>query len=308
MAAVTTDSKAVSSVKSESRIGAETNHDAASGAKCFAGNAFSDVRRNYPRHVGQTIVLGVCAVFFLLPLLASLWFGIHLPGTFITFDPLMEIVHMPGVGESIALSIGLALMTCLFSLVLMLPTLLILHLKAPQMLPVAEGFSVLPYVVPAIALVSAVGPLYRIILPQALNSPLGLVPLYMVVIMPFVYRSLDAGIRVVDVRTLWDASSSLGAGAVTTLVRAILPNLRSAIMSASLLGCAIVLGEFAIAQLLLKTTFPVILSQIGTSHPHSAAALAFITIMVTWILLGLLSMVGGTDKHRTAQYGSKENE
>lgn len=66
MAAVTTDSKAVSSVKSESRIGAETNHDAASGAKCFAGNAFSDVRRNYPRHVGQTIVLGVCAVFFLL--------------------------------------------------------------------------------------------------------------------------------------------------------------------------------------------------------------------------------------------------
>lgn len=40
MAAVTTDSKAVSSVKSESRIGAETNHDAASGAKCFAGNAF----------------------------------------------------------------------------------------------------------------------------------------------------------------------------------------------------------------------------------------------------------------------------
>lgn len=112
---------------------------------------------------------------------------------------------MPGIGESIALSIGLALMTCLFSLVLMLPTLLILHLKAPQMLPVAEGFSVLPYVVPAIALVSAVGPLYRIILPQALNSPLGLVPLYMVVIMPFVYRSLDAGIRVVDVRTLWDA-------------------------------------------------------------------------------------------------------
>lgn len=64
MAAVTTDSKAVSSVKSESRIGAETNHDSASGAKCFAGNAFSDVRRNHPRYVGQTIVLSVCAVFF----------------------------------------------------------------------------------------------------------------------------------------------------------------------------------------------------------------------------------------------------
>ena len=63
MAAVTNDPKAVSSVKSESRIGAETNHGVASGARCFAGNPYSDVRRNHPKHVGQTIVLSVCAVF-----------------------------------------------------------------------------------------------------------------------------------------------------------------------------------------------------------------------------------------------------
>ena len=306
MAAVTIGPKAVTSAESGSQLGGDVRRAAASGAECLAGGLRSGSRR-HSRCIGQTVVLGVCAVFFMLPLLASLWFGIHLPGTFITFEPLAEIVSIPGIGESIALSIGLALLTCVLSLALMLPTLLVLHLRAPQALPVAEGFSVLPYVVPAIALVSAVGPLYRIVMPAALNSPLGLVPLYMVVTMPFVYRSLDAGIRAIDVRTLWDASSSLGAGAATTLIRVILPNLRSAIMSASLLGCAIVLGEFAIAQLLLKTTFPVILSQIGTAHPHAAAALAFITIMVTWLLLGLLAVVGGTGKRKIAQHDSKDN-
>ena len=306
MAAVTIGPKAVTSVESGSQLGGDVRRAAASGAECLAGGLRSGSRRQ-SRYIGQTVVLGVCAVFFMLPLLASLWFGIHLPGTFITFEPLAEIVSIPDIGESIALSIGLALLTCVLSLALMLPILLVLHLRAPQALPVAEGFSVLPYVVPAIALVSAVGPLYRIVMPAALNSPLGLVPLYMVVTMPFVYRSLDAGIRAIDVRTLWDASSSLGAGAATTLIRVILPNLRSAIMSASLLGCAIVLGEFAIAQLLLKTTFPVILSQIGTAHPHAAAALAFITIMVTWLLLGLLAVVGGTGKRKIAQHDSKDN-
>ena len=306
MAAVTIGPKAVTSVESGSQLGGDVRRAAASGAECLAGGLRSG-RRRQSRCIGQTVVLGVCAVFFMLPLLASLWFGIHLPGTFITFEPLAEIVSIPDIGESIALSIGLALLTCVLSLALMLPTLLVLHLRAPQALPVAEGFSVLPYVVPAIALVSAVGPLYRIVMPAALNSPLGLVPLYMVVTMPFVYRSLDAGIRAIDVRTLWDVSSSLGAGAATTLIRVILPNLRSAIMSASLLGCAIVLGEFAIAQLLLKTTFPVILSQIGTAHPHAAAALAFITIMVTWLLLGLLAVVGGTGKRKIAQHDSKDN-
>ena len=60
MAAVTTDSKAVSSVKSESRIGAETNHDAASGANSIrrlrgvfpvAASRFALVRNPFARHL-----------------------------------------------------------------------------------------------------------------------------------------------------------------------------------------------------------------------------------------------------------------
>ena len=51
--------------------------------------------------------------------------------------------------------------------------------------------------------------------------------------------------------------SSLGAGWLTTLWRVILPNLRTAMLSAIVLTVALVLGEFTMASLDLYQTFPV---------------------------------------------------
>ena len=51
-------------------------------------------------------------------------------------------------------------------------------------------------------------------------------PFYVVMALPFTYRAIDAGIKAIDVRTLVDASRSLGAGGATTFRRALLPNLR----------------------------------------------------------------------------------
>ena len=53
------------------------------------------------------------------------------------------------------------------------------------------------------------------------------------------------------------AASSPGAGWITTLWRVILPNLRTAMLSATVLTVALVLGEFTIASLDLYQTFPV---------------------------------------------------
>ena len=44
--------------------------------------------------------------------------------------------------------------------------------------------------------------------------------------MPFAYRAIDAGLRALDLKTIIEASNSLGAGWITTLWRVVLPNLR----------------------------------------------------------------------------------
>jgi putative spermidine/putrescine transport system permease protein len=46
---------------------------------------------------------------------------------------------------------------------------------------------------------------------------------YMVLAMPYMYRSIDAGLRAVDLRTLVEAAQSLGAGWLTIFVQVIFP-------------------------------------------------------------------------------------
>ncbi len=120
------------------------------------------------------------------------------------------------------------------------------------------------------------------------STPYLLALVYVILAMPFAYRSLDAGLRALDLRTLVDAASSLGAGWPTTLWRVILPNLRTALLSATVLTVALVLGEFTMASLDLYQTFPVwIVAFDQTSGPVSVAA-SLLALFVTWVFLLLI--------------------
>jgi putative spermidine/putrescine transport system permease protein len=53
------------------------------------------------------------------------------------------------------------------------------------------------------------------------------------------FRSVDNGLRAIDVRALTEAAQSLGAGWGTILSQVIFPNLRVALLSGALLTFAI---------------------------------------------------------------------
>jgi len=106
----------------------------------------------------------------------------------------------------------------------MVPTTIYVHLRLPRIRRLLESITILPIVIPPVVLI--VGVLE--VAPGYLKSTpylLGLV--YVILAMPFAYRSLDAGLRALELRTLVDAASSLGAGWLSTLLRVILPNLRT---------------------------------------------------------------------------------
>ena len=69
-------------------------------------------------------------------------------------------------------------------------------------------------------------------------------------VLPYAYRAIDAGLSAIDVKTLAEAARSLGSNWFTVIVRVVLPNIRSAVLSAAFLTVALVLGEFTIASLL----------------------------------------------------------
>ena len=188
------------------------------------------------------------------------------------------------------LSVKLAVITTVLTIALMVPTTVYVHLRLPRLRRVMEGVTILPIVIPPVVLI--VGVLE--VAPGFLKStPYLLGLMYVMLAMPFAYRAFDAGLRALDLKTLVEAAQSLGAGWRSTLWRVVLPNLRTAMLSATVLTVALVLGEFTMASLDLYQTFPVwIVAFDQTSGPVSVAA-SLLALFVTWVFLLAITMIGG---------------
>lgn len=251
--------------------------------------------------LGPTLVLIAAAVFFVAPILSTARAAMQkVPMPLLTWGNVFDKWTLEGLTQvfdetlfwpTLRLTLKLTVSTVLLTLLLLVPTALFVHLRLPKARALVEFLTVLPYVVPPIALVAGVAAFFRPNARWFLNSDLALVPFYVILALPFTYRSIDAGIKAIDVRTLVDASRSLGAGWGTTLRRVLLPNLSSALISSSFLTATVVLGEYTIASTLAKQTFPTFSFEYFGRSPQGGVALALLTLLATTGLLGLLTLL-----------------
>ncbi|MEU2391175.1 ABC transporter permease subunit [Streptomyces sp. NPDC007369] len=256
--------------------------------------------------VWRGAVLVLAGAYFLLPLLASFVFTVHVPGQGVDFEAYTRLLSADGFTESLLLSLGLAAATIALSLLLAVPALIAVRLGSPKLRPVVEVVCTLPLVVPPIALVTGITtvlrwgpehlsrtPLYQtFIAVQNPSFPFVLVLAYTVLALPFVHRSLDAGLRAVDVPTLVEAARSCGASWPYVVLRVLLPNLRTSLAGAGFLTLALVLGEFTIASLLGFRPFAVWIVSISGSQARMSVAVSILSLLVTWLLLLALSRAG----------------
>jgi len=201
----------------------------------------------------------------------------------------------------------LAVATIIASVILIVPTAYWIRLRVPEARRTVEFITLLPFVIPAIILVFGMIRVYSspfkipftdIVLVEALTTfeigtDILMVAGYMVLALPYMYRSVDTGMRTVDVRTLTEAAQSLGANWLTIMWRVILPNLRSALLSGALLTFAIVLGEVVLASFLGVDTFGPYLFLLGQHRAYEPAALSFIAFLLTWGAMGIIQLVTG---------------
>ncbi|MFJ6939872.1 ABC transporter permease [Streptomyces sp. NPDC101132] len=255
----------------------------------------------------RALVLTAAALYFLIPLAASVVFTVDVPGRGLDLDAYARILGTEGFLPSLLLSLGLAAATIAVVLLLMVPATVALRLTGSRLRPVVEVICSLPLVVPPIAFVAGIGtvlkwgpehlsrtPLFQtFVAVQNPDFPLVLVLAYAVMALPFVYRALDAGLRAVDVRTLVEAARSCGASLPHALLRAVLPNLRGALLNAAFLTLALVLGEFTTAQLLGFRPFAVWIVNTSGSDAQMSVAVSVMSLLVTWLLLLGLAGLGG---------------
>jgi putative spermidine/putrescine transport system permease protein len=178
-------------------------------------------------------------------------------------------------------------------LVLVVPTMIWVRLRAQWFSRVMEFICLLPLTIPAIVLVVGLAPIYNRI--ERYNvSALMLFWAYVILALPFVYRALAAGLNAVDATTLSEAARSLGARWATVMLRIIVPNMWQAILNALLLTVALVLGEFTVAYLLTYVNLQVNLFEISRSTENAGVlfAASAATLLFAFVLLLILSYVG----------------
>jgi putative spermidine/putrescine transport system permease protein len=236
-------------------------------------------------HWGRGLALFLAAAYFLVPFYAAMQFSLQNVDDHFSLQPFSEIGQAPGFFSALWLSTQLAIATMAIVLVLMVPTMIYVHLRMPRFRRVMEVITILPIVIPPIVLIVGVDG----VTPLWLKSSQYLLALiYVILAMPYVYRSLDAGLGALELKTLFEAARSLGSGWVSIIWRVLIPNMRSALLSASVLTLALVFGEFTIASLDGWTTIPVWIYLAPTNSPRINTLVAMMALFGTCVVLGLV--------------------
>jgi putative spermidine/putrescine transport system permease protein len=255
------------------------------------------------------VVLATIGLFFALPLFGMVEFTTRAPGggrtlhTWATlFDAAALDADYPELKTGVLASAGLVVVTVVIMLVILVPTMTWVRLRLPRIRRLMEFVCLLPLTIPAIVLVVGLAPVYAWVSYFLGESSLWLCFAYVVLVLPYAYRALDAGLGAIDVKTLAEAARSLGAGWPTVMWRIILPNVRTAVLSASFLSVALVLGEFTIANLFSRDNLQVAINQLGKRDAPLATAAALAALVFAFILLFAMSFVGAgrrspTDKN-----------
>jgi putative spermidine/putrescine transport system permease protein len=259
-------------------------------------------------------ILGV--LYYVLPLYATLVFSLEMQRDTLSFKAYESAFADPEFWKSFLYSIGLAIMTIIVSIALVVPTAYWIRLRLPEARRIVEFITLMPFVVPAVILVFGLIRIYSspfkipftsIVLLQPLtNFKVGtnilIIAGYVVLGLPYMYRSVDTGMRTVDVRTLTEAAQSMGAKWGTIILKVILPNVKTALLSGALLTFAIVVGEVILASFLGLPAFGPYLFLLGQHRAYEPAALSFTTFLLTWAAMGIIQLVTGSQGQTTGAH------
>ena len=245
-------------------------------------------------------------MYFLLPLAGMAEFSLKMRRGVYSLDAYAKVLGDPAVTSAFAYSALMALATIIFGVLLVVPTAYWVRLKLPGARPYIEFITLLPLVIPAIVIVFGYIRLYNTsswlpLTGTAFGTDVLLMMGYATLALPYMYRSVDTGLRTIDVGTLTEAAQSLGAGWITILAKVILPNVLVAVLSGAFLTFAIVIGEFTMAALLSRPAFGPQMQLLGANRAYEPPALAVIAFAITWACMGLIQLVTRFSKHERAR-------
>lgn len=240
----------------------------------------------------------VVALYVAIPVACSIYYAVF-PGGSFSLNAYSVIFEDASLLAAAQRTLMITVVTIVVLVATLVPALVAVHLWAPKLRPILEILCTLPLVVPPIAIAAGVIALLRAgaqqgrgtwqnALSQFLQNPdlpLILVGTYVVLCLPFTFRSIDAGLRTIPLKAMVEGSAILGAGLWTTIWRVVIPNIRGSMLFSIFFATALCFGEFSLAATLGQQTIPVWLYDVANSNFRSSIAIAVLLNVATWALL-----------------------
>lgn len=252
-----------------------------------------------PGTITRVVILTIVGLVFAIPIIAMIeftfrsglsgghtldhWTGLFDEDASRTYRSLFQ-----GIGNSLVL----AAVTVGIVIVILLPTMILVHLRFPRLRRVLEFICIIPITVPAIVLVVGLAPVYSVVVKLLGGATWTLAFAYGITVLPFAYRAIQTNLDAVDIRTLSEAARSLSASWPRVLWHVLLPNLRRGVLAASFISVAVVLGEFTIASLLNRRNLQTALLQVSQSDPYVAVIFALLALLLAFVLLLSIGRLG----------------
>lgn len=247
-------------------------------------------------------LVAIVAAYVLVPLVASGRFSLDGPHGTLTLSAYAAIVRTGAFWSSLWLSVRIGIATALLELTLVIWTSLWVRLRAPSLAPLVDTLVLIPIMVPVVVIVLGVTSSLRFLPSLITGTPAILVAEYVVLAMPYSYRIVDAGVGALDLTTLTEAASSLGARWRATLRLVLIPSLRGPLLAAGAMAFALSLGEYVMASLLSFTTFPVWLQTIGATQATEAVAVSTLALVGTVVVLAIVIVAAGRERARVPDH------
>ena len=273
---------------------------AAGGGAVIARPKGAGFGRRAPRRqrIARIAILVLVLGYLVLPLFAMLEFSTRGDVDPVTraatrsLQSYAAIFSYPNLVDGILASLEISVLTVFGMLVLLVPTMVWTVIRVPRMRRVIEFLCLLPLAIPAIVIVVGIAPLYQFMgryFGAFGASPLTLTFIDVILVLPYSYRAIDSSLRGIDSATLAEAARSLGASWPRTIFEVIVPNIRTGILSASVLGVALVLGEFTISSLLSFHTVQVEIYLLGKRDSLVSVAVSLLALVFAFVMLFLIS-------------------
>ena len=263
--------------------------------------------RNRLIFAGQFAFALAVAAFLIVPAILSMVAGVtanYFRGvrSGLTLQWVMQVWEL--YADTIARSFVVALATLGVTLLVGIPAAYALYVRGGRLSRAIEEIITLPLAIPGLAIALALLLTYGGF-SNFRRSWLFIVAGHVVFTLPFMVRSVMAVFSLIDVKTLDESASSLGASPWRRFRDVIVPNARSGILAGSLMVVTLSLGEFNLTWMLhtpLTKTLPVGLADSYASmrlEVASAYTLVFFVMIIP--LLTAMQIFAGWGRRRAAR-------